>query len=107
MIKVRRGEMENKNNIGGAGSIFLLGLLIGVLVTLLLTTKKGREIIKEFMDKTIKKISDLEKSVDSEKVKKEIMHLATEFAHKEEKKIHEVVESVKPEKILSKPQKKD
>ena len=98
--------MENKNNSAGTGSIFLLGLLIGVLITLLLTTKKGREILKEFMDKIIQKVSDLEKSVDSENVKKEIMHLATEFAQKQEKKIHET-EPDKHEKLLHKPQKKD
>ena len=79
--------MENKNNTGMVGSGFLLGLLVGILVTLLITTKKGREILKELMDKAIQKISDLEKSVEPEKVKKEIMHLATEFVHKEEKKI--------------------
>jgi hypothetical protein len=103
---MKRGEMENKNNSGGAGSIFLLGLLIGVLITLVLTTKRGREILKEFMDKTIQKISDLEKSVDSDKVKKEIMHLATEFAQKQEKKVHEA-EPDKHEKLAHKPQKKD
>src|SRR5437667_7980557 len=107
MIKRRR--MENKNNVGIMGSGFLLGLLIGVLLTLLLTTKKGREILKDLMDKVIQKISDLEESVKSEEVKKEMMQLATEFVPKEEEKSNgkshdsgknHGIESDKPEKKL-------
>lgn len=95
--------MKNKNNNtnNATNSGFLLGFIFGVLATLLLTTKKGREILKELIDKGIKKITDLEESYDKtkqqqntqeendyvkpkpEEVKKEIKYLA------KEKKINE------------------
>lgn len=53
--------MENKNNYNNSvGSGFLLGVLIGVILTLLITTKKGREILKDLMDRSMQKIMELE-----------------------------------------------
>jgi gas vesicle protein len=66
--------MKNKNNTNtnnGIGSGFLLGFLIGVLATLLLTTKKGREILKELIDKGMQKITDLEEAHEKTKQKQE------------------------------------
>ncbi len=57
---MKNTSMENKNASGGIGSGFFLGLIIGVLLTLLLTTKKGRQILKELIDKAISKISELD-----------------------------------------------
>lgn len=96
-------SMKNKNNNtnNGVNSGFLLGFIFGVLATLLLTTKKGREILKELIDKGMQKITDLEESHEKtkqkqnyeeendyvkpkpEEVKKELKHLA------KEKKINE------------------
>ncbi len=92
---MKKESMENKNNTNnGIGSGFLLGILIGVILTLLITTKKGREILKDLMDRGIQKISDLEEAIDKakhpssseeendyikpepEEVKKEIRYLA-------------------------------
>jgi gas vesicle protein len=96
--------MKNKNNNttnNGIGSGFLLGFIFGVLATLLLTTKKGREILKELIDKGMQRITDLEESHERtkqrqesesendyikpkpEEVKKEIKYLA------QEKKVNE------------------
>jgi len=54
--------MERTNNhqqhTGGSG--FLLGVIVGVLLTLLFTTKRGRAILKEVMEKGIQKFADLE-----------------------------------------------
>lgn len=77
----------------------MLGFIFGVLATLLLTTKKGREILKELIDKGMQKITDLEELHEKanqmpdeendyvkpkpEEVKKEIKYLA------KEKKINE------------------
>lgn len=47
----------------------MLGLLIGVLITLLITTKKGREILRDLMDKIIHKLSNLDESL--EKIKED------------------------------------
>jgi len=96
--------MQNKNNNtnNGVNSGFLLGFIFGVLATLLLTTKKGREILKELIDKGMQKITDLEESHEKtkqkqnpeeendyvkpkpEEVKKELKYLANK-----EKKINE------------------
>lgn len=48
----------------------MLGLLIGVLITLLITTKKGREILRDLMDKIIHKLSKIDESLD--KIKEEL-----------------------------------
>lgn len=55
--------MENsdtKHNGNGLGNGFLLGVIVGVLLTLLFTTNRGRQIVKEMMEKGVKKFSDLE-----------------------------------------------
>lgn len=88
--------MKNKTTStnNGINSGFFLGFILGVLATLLLTTKKGREILKELIDKGMQKITDLEElhektrqNVDGEndyvkpkpeEVKKEIKYLAKE-----------------------------
>lgn len=64
--------MKNNNNNttnSGTGSGFFIGFILGVLATLLLTTKKGREILKELIDKGMQKIKDIEEL--QKKVKKE------------------------------------
>src|SRR6266404_4436072 len=55
--------MEHKNNHNhnnGTGNGFLLGVIVGVLVTLLFTTKRGRTLLKEVMEKGIDKFANLE-----------------------------------------------
>lgn len=60
MMFKKKVIMENKHNSNGMGGGFLLGLLIGVLITLLFTTKKGREILRDLIDKVINKISAID-----------------------------------------------
>src|SRR5438034_1393861 len=56
--------MENKNQHHNSfGNGFVLGLLLGVVITLIITTKKGRELFKEFTEKGLDKFSDLEKKL--------------------------------------------
>lgn len=50
-------EHRNTNNAGGG---FILGILIGVLITLLFTTKKGRKILKTITDEGMDKINNFE-----------------------------------------------
>src|SRR5579872_430914 len=57
-IRIMESNKHNQNN--GIGSGFLLGVIVGVIVTLLFTTKKGREIFKEILEKGIDKFSNLE-----------------------------------------------
>jgi gas vesicle protein len=53
--------MENKNNNqGGFGNGFVLGLLVGIVATLFITTKRGRELFKELTEKGLDKFSDFE-----------------------------------------------
>lgn len=63
--------MEEKNhNHNGFSNGFLLGLLVGILATLLVTTKKGRELLKEFTEKGLDKFSDLENKLQAEVAEK-------------------------------------
>ncbi len=50
--------MEHKHNNSSGG--FLFGILVGVAITLLFTTKKGRKILKTLTDEGFDKISGLE-----------------------------------------------
>ena len=55
--------MENANynqHNGSGGSGFIIGVIVGVILTLLLTTKRGRVILKELLEKGIEKFSNLE-----------------------------------------------
>ena len=53
--------MERKNQqSGGNGGGFLLGVIVGVLITLLFTTKRGREIFKDVLEHGVEKFSNLE-----------------------------------------------
>lgn len=49
-----------KRNTGNGFNLFLFGVLIGVLATLLLTTKKGRKILKVIMDEGAQRFSRIE-----------------------------------------------
>ena len=52
--------MDNNNHNHGSNSGFLLGVIVGVLLTLLFTTKRGRAILRDVVDKGIQKFSNLE-----------------------------------------------
>lgn len=60
-------EKNNQHNNHGGGG-FLLGVLVGVAITLLFTTKKGREIFKETVDKALEKFSEVKNTLDEEVV---------------------------------------
>jgi gas vesicle protein len=53
-------EHDNNHNHNGSGNGFLLGVIVGVLITLLFTTKRGRAILKDAMEKGVQKFADLE-----------------------------------------------
>lgn len=58
--------MDKKSNSGGNGfNVFIFGIFIGVLATLLLTTKKGRKILKIIINEGTERISKWEDVVDS------------------------------------------
>lgn len=54
-------EEKQQHHHNGLGSGFALGVVVGVIVTLLFTTKKGREVVKELTERGLDKFSDLEK----------------------------------------------
>jgi hypothetical protein len=53
-------EHNNRNQNNGSGNGFLLGVIVGVLLTLLFTTKRGRAIFKDVMEKGVEKFANLE-----------------------------------------------
>lgn len=48
--------MREKSN---SGSVFLAGVVFGVLVTLLFTTKKGRKILKNIKDQAMEALEQM------------------------------------------------
>ena len=91
--------MEQKNhNHNGFGNGFVLGLLIGVIVTLLVTTKKGRELFKEFTEKGLDKFSDLEKKLQDSQ---------DEFEEFDDKDDYVAPESIKEVRHLTQVEKKE
>jgi hypothetical protein len=53
----KRNEHSTNSNHGNG---FVLGLIIGVIITLLFSTKKGREFLRDWIDKGMSKFADLE-----------------------------------------------
>ena len=52
--------MDHHSNNNHNGNGFLFGLLLGGVVTLLFTTKKGREVVKDLADRGLDKFSELQ-----------------------------------------------
>lgn len=53
--------MDNKKQHHGGGfNVFIFGVLVGVAATLLLTTKKGRKLLKVITDEGIERFSKFE-----------------------------------------------
>lgn len=110
--------MENKNTHAGTGGGFLLGLLIGIMLTLLVTTKKGREILRDLMDRVISQVSELDHKMEKpqmdedempgddyikktpEEVIKEVKYLAEE--PNVESVVKELVKPVEEKHVLAK-----
>lgn len=60
--------MENKQaNTHGTGNGFLLGVIVGILATLLFTTKKGRRVLQTLTDHGMEKFSEIETKLQSAK----------------------------------------
>lgn len=62
--------MEHKQHHGNGG--FLLGILIGVAITLLFTTKRGRRVLKTLTDEGMDKIGSLEELFEKKMREEEI-----------------------------------
>jgi gas vesicle protein len=63
--------MEEKHHQGGSNG-FLAGVIVGVVITLLFTTKKGREIFKETVDRAIDKSNNLQDKVETKLDEQEV-----------------------------------
>lgn len=59
-------SMEERSKSHGAVTVFFLGLVVGICVALLFTTKKGRRILKTLTDQGLEKMSDVEKLLEDE-----------------------------------------
>lgn len=79
-------EQNNHTNGHGFGNGFILGLLVGIVATLLLTTKKGREILHELTEKGLDRFSDIEARLQetATKTKSEIVKTQREYDELEE-----------------------
>lgn len=79
--------MENKRSHNGPHNTFIFGVLVGVLIALLFTTKKGRKLLKVITEEGVDKLSHWEDIVDN--VEKKV--------NKVKKSVNEARESVKEE----------
>jgi gas vesicle protein len=101
--------MENNNRNNNNGSGFLLGVIVGVILTLLFTTKKGREILKEVLEKGVERFSNLEDLMresydeDDEDLEGDDDFIPTEPVKEVEAPVKKVVES-KPEQVKPQPE---
>lgn len=92
--------MDKRNNSGGNGfNVFIFGIFVGVLATLLLTTKKGRKILKIILNEGAERISQWEDVVASLKTQVEEDDMADEPIMGEEVKPAVPDEPKKLEKI--------
>lgn len=79
-------EQKHKCNHHSHGNGFLVGVIVGVILTLLFTTKKGREIVKELTAKGLDAFSDFQK------VMNETISDAKEATDEMEEELVELVE---------------
>jgi hypothetical protein len=93
--------MEQKNHNNNQGGGFLLGVIVGVIITLLFTTKRGREIVKELTEKGLEKFSDLEALLQEVKDKEVYEKEENDYVEPEAKPIPAAV--IEPEPVVAKP----
>ncbi|GIW61367.1 MAG: hypothetical protein KatS3mg089_0219 [Patescibacteria group bacterium] len=63
--------MDNRRSANNTFNIFLLGIVIGVALTLLLTTKNGRKLLRLITEESLQRLSKWEDrllSVEDEKI---------------------------------------
>lgn len=63
--------MENHDKSNNSGNGFLIGLILGSVATLLFTTKKGREIVRDLTEKGVGKLSEIQENIDKAVVAEE------------------------------------
>ena len=56
-------EQERREHHGNFFNAFALGIVVGIALTLLLTTKKGRRLLRTLTDEGMKKMGGFEKTV--------------------------------------------
>ncbi len=60
-------DRHNHNHNQPPSNGFLMGVIIGGVATLIFTTKKGREIVKDLADKGLEKYYEFEKKLEDTK----------------------------------------
>lgn len=55
-----RSKMDNRRSANNTFNIFLLGIVIGVALTLLLTTKNGRKLLRLITEESLQRLSKWE-----------------------------------------------
>lgn len=88
-------EQKHHNN-AGFGNGFVIGLLVGIIATLFVTTKKGREIFRELTDKGLNKFEDLERKL--QETEEEFTEVDDESEYLEPEPVKEAPKAQSPEK---------
>ena len=81
-------QQRNNNSLHG----FFLGLIIGVVVTLLFTTKKGRQIVRALTEEGLNKFSEVEDilhAMEDEAGYDDVGEVGTEDLTEEQEKVPE------------------
>jgi len=79
--------MEQKqHNYSGFGNGFVIGLLVGIIATLFVTTKKGREIFRELTERGLDKFEDIEKRLQETEAEYEEVDDESEYVEPEPSK---------------------
>ncbi len=103
----RNSNYNQPQRVSGSG--FLLGVIVGVILTLLLITKRGRAILKDILEKGAEKFANLEQLMrETEKNdEEELFSEDDDFIHSEPIDIQEPLQKSpekKPEATKPEPQ---
>lgn len=87
--------MDHSARRGGSFSAFVFGILVGSLVTLLFTTKKGRKILRVITDEGVERFTKWEDMISAVEQEMDNEDISSSIGEGVEEKIEAVVQEAK------------